>query len=58
MKLRMIFCHCLQVGQNKFSDRYYTKDVELNGEMSEFVRNNDVDFVGVEILDEHENKDK
>ncbi len=57
MKLRMIFCHCLQVGQNRFSDRYYTKDIELSGADSDFVKKYDVDFVGVELLDE-ENLEK
>lgn len=54
MKLRMIFCHCLQVGQNRFSDRYYTKDVELSDVMADFVRKHNEDFVGVELLDEEE----
>lgn len=58
MKIRMIFCQCLQVGQNRFSDRFYTKDVELFGEMSDFVRKNDVNFVGVELLDEEDEKGK
>ena len=57
MKLRMIFCHCLQVGQNRYSDRYYTKDVELSGECSELVRKNEADFVGVELLDEERRKE-
>ena len=57
MKLRMIFCHCLQVGQNRYSDRYYTKDVELYEECSEFVRKNEADFVGVELLDEERRKE-
>lgn len=58
MKLRMIFCHCVQVGQNRFSDRYYTKDIELSGADADFVRANDEDFVGVELLDEEEKKEK
>ncbi len=58
MKLRMIFCHCLQVGQNRFSDRFYTKDITLSGETADFVRKNDVDFVGVELLDEETQKGK
>lgn len=58
MKLRMIFCHCLQVGQNRFSDRYYTKDIELSGADADFVRKYDVDFVGVELLDEEEPNEK
>ena len=57
MKLRMIFCHCLQVGQNRYSDRYYTKDVELPDECSEFVRKNEADFVGVELRDEEMRKE-
>ena len=52
MKIRMIFCHCLQVGQNRFSDRYYTKDIALSGADADFVRKYDVDFVGVELLDD------
>ena len=56
MKLRMIFCHCLQVGQSRYADRYYTKDIELSGVDADFVRANDVDFVGVELLDEDEQK--
>lgn len=52
----MIFCHCLQVGQNRFSDRYYTKDIELFGSIADFVRKYEVDFVGVEILNEKEQK--
>ena len=58
MKIRMIFCHCLQVGQNRFSDRFYTKDIALSGAMADFVRKNDVDFVGVELLDEEMQKEK
>lgn len=58
MKLRMIFCHCVQVGQNRFSDRYYTKDIELSDADADFVRANDEDFVGVELLDEEEKKEK
>lgn len=58
MKIRMIFCHCLQVGQNRFSDRFYTKDIALSGATADFVRKNDVDFVGVELLDEEEKKEK
>lgn len=54
MKIRMIFCACLQVGQNRFSDRYYTKDIELSDADADFVRANDEDFVGVELLDEEE----
>ena len=57
MKLRMIFCHCLQVGQNRYSDRYYTKDVELSDACAEFVRKNEADFVGVELLDEERRKE-
>lgn len=56
MKFRMIFCHCLQVGQNRFSDRYYTKDIELSSADADFVKKYDVDFVGVELLDEEEQK--
>ena len=56
MKLRMIFCHCLQVGQNRYSDRYYTKDVELPDACAGFVRKNEADFVGVELMDEEERK--
>ena len=58
MKIRMIFCHCVQVGQNRFSDRYYTKDIGLSGADADFVRANDEDFVGVELLDEEEKKGK
>lgn len=58
MKIRMIFCHCLQVGQNRFSDRYYTKDVELSDVMADFVRKNEDDFVGVEVLDKEEQNEK
>ena len=58
MKLRMIFCYCLQVGQNRFSDRYYTKDIELSGADADFVRKYDVDFVGVELLDEENLEEK
>lgn len=58
MKLRMIFCHCLQVGQNRFSDRYYTKDIALSGATTDFVRANDEDFVGVELLNEETPKEK
>lgn len=57
MILRMIFCHCLQVGQNRYSDRYYTKDVELPDECSELVRKNEADFVGVELRDEEMRKE-
>lgn len=58
MKLRMIFCHCVQVGQNRFSDRYYTKDIELSGATADFIRTNDEDFVGVELLNEETSKEK
>lgn len=58
MKIRMIFCHCLQVGQNRFSDRYYTKDIELSDADDDFVRANDEDFVGVELLDEENLEEK
>lgn len=58
MKLRMIFCHCLQVGQNRFSDRFYTKDVELSGATADFIMANDEDFVGVELLNEETPKEK
>lgn len=58
MKLRMIFCHCVQVGQNRFSDRYYTKDLDLSDVMADFVRKNEDDFVGVELLDEEDEKEK
>ena len=58
MKLRMIFCHCLQVGQDRFSDRYYTKDIELSGADADFVRKYDVDFVGVELFDEEKQNEK
>mgnify|MGYP006874568909 CR=1 FL=1 len=58
MKLRMIFCHCLQVGQNRFSDRFYTKDIDLSDVMADFVRKNEDDFVGVELLDEEDEKEK
>lgn len=54
MKIRMIFCHCLQVGESRFSDRYYTKDVELSDVIADFVRKHNEDFVGVELLDEEE----
>ena len=57
MKLRMIFCHCLQVGQNRWSDRYFTKDIDLSDVMADFVRKNEVDFVGVEVLDEEKQKE-
>lgn len=57
MKLRIIFCDCLQVGQYCFSDRYYTKDIELSGADADFVRKHDVDFVGVELLDEETQKE-
>ena len=57
MKLRMIFCHCLQVGQNRYSDRYYTKDVELPDACAGFVRKNEADFVGVELRDEEMRKE-
>lgn len=58
MKLRMIFCHCVQVGESRYSDRYYTKDIALSGAMADFVRKNDADFVGVELLDEENQKEK
>lgn len=58
MKLRMIFCHCLQVGLNRFSDRFYTKDIDLSDVMADFVRKNEDDFVGVELLDEEDEKEK
>lgn len=58
MKIRMIFCHCLQVGQNRFSDRYYTNDVELSDVMADFVRKHNEDFVGVELLDEENLEEK
>lgn len=54
----MIFCHCVQVGQNRFSDRYYTKDIALSGATADFVRANDEDFVGVELLDEEDENGK
>lgn len=58
MKLRMIFCYCMQVGQNRFSDRYYTKDIELSDVIADFVRKHNGDFVGVELMDEEEQKEK
>lgn len=58
MKLRMIFCHCMQVGQNRFSDRYYTKDIDLSDVAAGFVRKHEDDFVGVELMDEEEQKEK
>lgn len=58
MKLRMIFCYCMQVGERRYSDRYYTKDIELSGAMSDFVRKHNEDFVGVELLDEETQKEK
>lgn len=54
MKLRMIFCHCLQVGVSRWSDRYYTKDIALSSVVADFVRKHNEDFVGVELLDEEE----
>lgn len=58
MKMRMIFCNCLQVGVDRWSDRYYTKDIDLSDVMADFVRKNEDDFVGVELLDEEDEKEK
>lgn len=58
MKLRMIFCNCFQVGVSCWSDRYYTKDVELSDVIADFVRKHNEDFVGVELLDEEDEKGK
>ena len=49
MKIRMIFCACLQVGVDYWSDRYYTKDIELSDVIADFVRKHNGDFVGVEL---------
>ena len=54
MTLRMIFCCCVQVGESRFSDRYYTKDIALSSVVADFVRKHNEDFVGVELLDEEE----
>lgn len=58
MKIRMIFCACLQVGVDCWSDRYYTKDIELSDVIADFVRKHNGDFVGVELLDEEEQNGK
>lgn len=58
MKLRMIFCRCVQVGESRFSDRYYTKDIALSSVVADFVRKHNEDFVGVELLDEETPKEK
>ena len=58
MKLRMIFCACLQVGVDRWSDRYYTKDVELSDVIADFVRKHNGDFVGVELLNQETPKEK
>lgn len=58
MKLRMIFCACLQVGVERWSNRYYTKDIELSDVMADFVRKHGEDFVGVELLEEENHKEK
>ena len=41
-----------QVGHVRRPDGYFTKDIDLSDVMSDFVGKNEVDFVGVEVLDE------